>query len=263
MNPQPTWLEWFVIAIPLSILVDLCCFIVLILIYRPNEKTVIHPLRSVDDPISPKEVIVMVICSLTIFLWCFQKSFEHVIGDMGIISIIPIVCFFGTGILAKEDFNNFLWTVIMLAMGGISLGKAVTSSGLLETIAFSVKIHINGISLWFLVILFVALFSLIATLISHTVSALILLPIVNQIASSLDDPRPRVVVLLCAFMASCAMGLPISGFPNMNAISLEDEVGSRYVSTVEMIKSGVICTLLSALIISSFGYFFCIFFLVK
>ncbi len=42
--------------------------------------------------------------------------------------------FFGTGILSKEDFNNFLHTVLFLAMGGIALGKAVTSSGLLESL---------------------------------------------------------------------------------------------------------------------------------
>ena len=47
-----------------------------------------------------------------------------------VVAIIPLVLFFGTGILTKEDFNNFLWTIIILAAGGLSLGKVVSSSGL-------------------------------------------------------------------------------------------------------------------------------------
>ena len=29
----------------------------------------------------------------------------------------------------QDDFNGFLWNVVMLAMGGLALGEAVTSSG--------------------------------------------------------------------------------------------------------------------------------------
>lgn len=32
----------------------------------------------------------------------------------------------------KDDFEQFLWTVVFLAMGGIALGEGVTSSGLLQ-----------------------------------------------------------------------------------------------------------------------------------
>lgn len=42
---------------------------------------------------------------------------------MGIIAIVPLVAFFGFDVLNKDDFNSFLWNVVMLAMGGLSLGK--------------------------------------------------------------------------------------------------------------------------------------------
>ena len=35
---------------------------------------------------------------------------------------------------AQDDFNSFLWNVVMLAMGGSVLGEAVKSSGLLLSI---------------------------------------------------------------------------------------------------------------------------------
>ena len=54
---------------------------------------------------------------------------------MGILAILPLVAFFGFGVLSKDDFNGFLWNVVMLAQGGLALGEAVKSSGLLLSIA--------------------------------------------------------------------------------------------------------------------------------
>lgn len=54
---------------------------------------------------------------------------------MGVLAIVPLVAFFGFGVLSKDDFNGFLWNVVMLAMGGLALGEAVQSSGLLATIS--------------------------------------------------------------------------------------------------------------------------------
>jgi len=61
---------------------------------------------------------------------CFLST-----GEMGVLAIIPLVGFFGFGVLDKDDFNGFLWNVVMLAMGGLALGDAVQSSGLLLTIS--------------------------------------------------------------------------------------------------------------------------------
>lgn len=36
--------------------------------------------------------------------------------------------------------------------------------------------------------------------------------------------------------AAGAMGLPVSGFPNMNAVALEDGTGQTFVSTVDFLK---------------------------
>jgi di/tricarboxylate transporter len=135
---------------------------------------------------------------------------------MGVIAIIPLVLFFGTGILTKEDFNNFLWTIIILAAGGLSLGKAVSSSGLLQTIANAITERISGLSLYGVLVVFAALILVVATFISHTVAALIILPLVQQVGSSMAEPHPNLLVMGSALLCSCAMGLPTSGFPNMS-----------------------------------------------
>jgi phosphate transporter len=148
---------------------------------------------------------------LVIGLWCIEGQIEPLLGDMGVIAILPLVIFFGSGILTKEDFNNFLWTVIVLAMGGIALGKAVSSSGLLSTIAHEIRRHVSGMGLFSVLVIFAALILVVATFISHTVAALIVMPIVAQVGGEMDDPHPRLLIMGAALMCSGAMGLPMSG----------------------------------------------------
>lgn len=144
---------------------------------------------------------------------------------MGVIAILPLVLFFGTGILTKEDFNNFLWTIIILASGGLCLGKAVTSSGLLHTIARSITSSVAGLSLYGVLFVFAALILVVATFISHTVAALILLPLVKEVGIGMNEPHPNLLVMGSALMCSVAMGLPTSGFPNMSKFSFHVRVG--------------------------------------
>jgi phosphate transporter len=135
---------------------------------------------------------------------------------MGVVAIIPMVLFFGTGILTKEDFNNFLWTIIILAAGGLALGKAVNSSGLLRTLAEGITAGVQGLSLYGVMAVFAAMILVIASFISHTVAALIILPLVREVGQRMAEPHPNLLVMSSVLMCSAAMALPTSGFPNMS-----------------------------------------------
>lgn len=193
---------------------------------------------------------------------------------MGVIAIIPILLFFGTGILTKEDFNNFLWTIIILAAGGLALGKAVNSSGLLHTIANGITDRVEGLSLYGVMCAFAALIAVVATFISHTVAALIILPLVAQVGDGMPDPHPNLLVMGSVLMASAAMGLPTSGFPNMSefqapctlsrireadmfvaAIMMEDsQTGQRYLKVRHFLTRGVPSSVIAYVVIITLGY---------
>ncbi|KAI8375606.1 SPX domain-containing protein [Choanephora cucurbitarum] len=255
MNPAPSWAEWFIISIPLCIIGNLIIWLWLLYNYNPEKKTPqIHTIRANSDPITGTQVYVVLVTLLTIVLWCLAHSYEHIFGDMGVIAILPLIAFFGTGLLTKDDFNNFLWNVIMLAMGGIALGKAVESSGLLKTIASQIETLVQGFSAFEVLFVFSCLVLVIATFISHTVAALIVLPIVAEVGSQLADPQPRMLVMGTAFVCSAAMGLPVSGFPNMNAISQENELGKPYLSTKDFLINGVPSSIFAMLCIATIGY---------
>ena len=216
MRPNPSWGIWFFIALPVCILSILLIWLLLLITFRPGRGTTIVPIRPMKDKLNGIQYFIIITTLTTIVLWCTSHQLEGVFGDMGVIAIIPMVLFFGTGILTKEDFNNFLWTIIILAAGGLCLGKAVASSGLLSTIATAITERVSHLSIYGVLVVFASLILVVATFISHTVAALIILPLVQQVGAGMKEPHPNLLVMGSVLMCSAAMGLPTSGFPNMS-----------------------------------------------
>jgi di/tricarboxylate transporter len=219
MQPEPTWLQWFFIVIPVGVVSIVLIWLLLLITFQPGKGTTIAAIRPLKEKFTGVQWFVTIVTFVTIVLWCTSHTLESVFGDMGVVAIIPIVLFFGIGILTKEDFNNFPWTIIILAAGGLSLGKAVRSSGLLHTLAEVISQRVEGMSLYGVLVVFSSLILVIATFISHTVAALIFLPLVYDVGVAMDQPHPNLLVMGGVLMCSAAMGLPTSGFPNMSKFS--------------------------------------------
>ena len=259
------------------------------------------------EPLSMKQYYVVFVSCITVILWCCSTQIENYTGDMGILAMIPFVLFFGFGssfsnkshvgghnhgsggshgsssngnnggnILSKEDLNNFLWGVVLLAMGGLVLGEIVKRSGLLDVIASSIAtfIEYNHLNLWTTSIIFTSLILVCTTFISHTVGAIVILPIAHAVGDKMsmvataaaasasaggDDQHvhyhyAKELVFVCALACSAAMGLPVSGFPNMTAISIEDNLGHRFLTTNDFIKYAIPASIFSWCIIVTLGY---------
>ncbi|KAJ5477461.1 transporter [Penicillium diatomitis] len=255
MYPSISWGTWFFISLPVCIISILLIWVLLLVTFNPGRNATVIPMRPVKDRFTGVQYFISAVTLVTIALWCASHQLEHVFGDMGVIAIIPLVLFFGTGILNKEDFNNFLWTIIILAAGGLCLGKAVTSSGLLHTIASGITARVEHLSLYGVLIVFSVLILVIATFISHTVAALIILPLVRQIGVGMEEPHPNLLVMASALMCSVAMALPTSGFPNMTAIMTEvPQTGQRYLQVRHFLTRGIPASLMSFVVIVTVGY---------
>lgn len=255
IGSTPSWLQWFAIALPIGLLVDLLCWALLLVVYRPGQEVQeIRPLKPNKDPWTATQLYVMFISVLTVGLWCANTKLEHWTGEMGTLAILPMVAFFGTGVLGKDDWNGFLWDVVMLAMGGLALGECVKSSGLLSTIANEIGHFVGGLGLWPVLMIFCALVLVCTTFISHTVGAMIILPIVQSVGEGMPNAHPKLLVMGAALMCSGAMGLPVSGFPNMNAIALDDGTGSTYVTTKDFLKVGLLSSVFAFGVINTLGY---------
>lgn len=256
MTPAPTWGQWFAVAIPVCIISNILIWALLVITFKPGKNVkVTAPIRIVNETFGFTQWFISIVTIITIILWCFSHQLEPYVGEMGVLALFPIVIFFGSKILSSDDFNNFLWTIIALAMGGIALGKAVSTSGLLTTVAHGIEQHvIKGLGVFGVLVVFGFLILIVATFVSHTVAALIILPLISSIGARMDDPHPRLLVMGAAFLCSAAMGLPTSGFPNVTAICMVDEFGRPYLTVGNFISRGVPASILAYLIIVTLGY---------
>ena len=254
MDKPLGWVQWFAITIPVSGTSLLVLWLLLLWSFGTGSGVHIKRIPETDNSFSRAQWFISAVCLGTIVLWCFQNQIQGMVGDMAVTAIIPLVLFFGTGVLTKEDFNNFLWTIVFLAMGGIALGKAVASSGLLKSLDSFVQNEVNGLPLWGILAILVGVGLVVATFISHTIAAVLLVPIAAQMGANLVEPHPRLLIMATTLTSSAAMGLPISGFPNMTAINLEDEVGHHYVSVKTFLRVGIPASVLATIIIATLGY---------
>lgn len=101
MDPPLSWLQWFAISLPVASLSVIAIWAFLHLNYRWESELSIPKMRKNTDQLTWTHYYVLVVTVLTIGLWCGEKSMEGWVGDMGIIAIIPLLAFFGTGILSK------------------------------------------------------------------------------------------------------------------------------------------------------------------
>lgn len=253
MDPNPGWGKWFAVAIPVCFFELI--FIWLLLIFTFNFKGQrLKAVKPIKEKFNLTQWFICFVTIGTIILWCILTKVENVFGEAGIISCIPMVLYFGTGILNTSDLNAYPWNIIILAQGGLALGKAVTSSGLLKTVALSLKDRIETWSIFEVLLIFGLLIIVFATFVSHTVAALIIIPLVKEVGESLPKPRPLVLVMGTSLLASGAMALPTSGFPNVTAVGLVDEKGVRYVKHNTFVSRGIPASIICFISIISVGY---------
>ena len=248
------WGQFFAVALPTGIIATLICWLLLISTFKIN-KTKVERFVPIRTRFTLKQWFIIVITVGTILLWCVESQIESAFGSSGIIAILPICIFFGSGLLTTRDFNSLPWSIVILAMGGTALGTAVSSSGLLATIARALQRRIESDTPMAVLCIFGALMLVVGTFVSHTVSAIIIIPLVQEVGDKLANPKAApTLVFGCALLASAGMGLASSGFPNVTAISMLDKKGNRYLDMGTFMSRGVPCSLVVYVCVITIGY---------
>ncbi|KAF5326950.1 hypothetical protein D9619_005042 [Psilocybe cf. subviscida] len=259
VNPKVDWASWFAVALPVSALSIFLIWLLLLVSYQPSRspdgegEIEIKPIRPTREPFTLKQYWVTFVSLVTIALWCIESKIQEYVGDMGVIALIPVVAFFSTGVLKKDDFEKFMWTIVFLAMGGIALGKGVMSSGLLEILDVIIRDLVEGFQLYTVVLILSPIILIISTFISHTIASVLLVPIAKTVGDNLGG-HANLLIFITALICSAGMGMPVSGFPNQTAATQDDEMGELYLSNVDFLKNGIPASIIATLVVSTLGF---------
>lgn len=244
---------WIAIAMPFGMLCTVLCWLMIVLIERPDDVTSIPVIVYDRNTVIGKRNLAVVGLSLfTIVLFATSSLTENIFGDISIISLCFVAVMFGSGMLSEVDFNSLSWHTLMLVGGGNVLGKAVESSGLLAYLADGITGSLPLGKPW-IALLYILLFcGGIATFVSHTVASIILMPVIARIGVSIQIPE--VAVIGSAFAVSAAMALPFSSFPNVNSLLILDDFQRPYLKVQDFVRTGLPMSLLTILLIATVGF---------
>lgn len=227
-NNAPSFLGWMIIALPPAILLAITLRWIILRLYHSTEESInINKVKKIphyDDsttnfthiPTIPswKKSLVILVFSVTILLW-LTGPFHHI--PTAVVSLFPIVIFTIFGIIETDDIREIRWDVIILIIGGLSLGAGVSKTGLDTWIG--TQFDIAGLNLYLIVSIFALIVILVSNFMSNTAATNIMLPLIVALVSSLGNSIVSYMVISIALCASCAMILPVSTPPNAIAFS--------------------------------------------
>jgi sodium-dependent dicarboxylate transporter 2/3/5 len=148
-----------------------------------------------------QRIIVLVVMITTILFWVTGSI--HGITAAAI-SAIPIVGLTVTGVLTADDMKSLPWDTLFLVAGGLSLGEALKSTGVLDQYVFHLK-TINAPPIIFLLIL-AYLGMIAANVMSGVASCMLLIPLGMAIL-----PNYQTEVAISVGLSVCAtVFLPVS-----------------------------------------------------
>ncbi|MEO1234058.1 MAG: SLC13 family permease [Myxococcota bacterium] len=204
----PSFATWMAMAAPMLIILLALAWILLMRLHPARAEAVSMPEGSGFD-IDRRGVGVLAVALLTIAGWL--TSSLHGLST-GIVALLPVLVFFGLRLLDARDFRQLPWDVLILAGGGLSLGRAAALTGLADAAASLVPVD-EG--LFAVALGFGLVASLMSTFMSNTATANLLIPVALGLPAGLASS----VLCVVAFSCSVSMALPVTTPPNAMAFS--------------------------------------------
>ncbi|MDA0745222.1 MAG: DASS family sodium-coupled anion symporter [bacterium] len=209
-----TFTMWMVIGIPPAILLSGITWFYLLKKYPcKTGRLDLSALRAPGtNSILPlwKRILVMAVFFLTVGLW-MTGPFHGI--PTPVVSFLPISIFAATGVIRVQEIRSLHWDVLLLIAGGLSLGVAVSETGLATWIVG--LLPIGGLGSIALALVLAYLAATLSNVMSNTAAANVLVPIGIAIGATSQAS----IVIPIALGASAAMCLPISTPPNAIAFT--------------------------------------------
>ena len=215
-----TFGDWMMFGIPFVVIMLLIGWVILIKMF-PIDQKALDLAKEMKGKFmtTPKAWVVYITFIVTILLWVIPKQYHGL--DANSVAIIPIAVFSVTGVITAKDLRAMRWDVLWLVAGGFALGVALgetkLANDLINSIPFAEWDSLALIVGSSLICLFMA------TFMSHTATAALLMPIMASVAAgmvaggAMDAPGAIGLLVTIAFASSLGMALPISTPPNAMA----------------------------------------------
>lgn len=259
LNIEIDFSKWMMVGIPVSATLLMLTFLFLTRLLYPSKLGKMVSVTNLLDSelkslgkMGREEKIVASIFGLTAFMWIFKLPVNTLFGKTilndtstamigGILMfVVPVDFRKGYGLMKWEVTKRLPWGILLLFGGGMTLAKAMETTGIINIIADLVSQNPMSSVLVYLLLITSMLF--LTELMSNVALATLYLPLVIAVAHGLEM-NPLLLSIPVAMAASCAFMMPISTPPNAIVFS------SGHIRMSQMIKTGFILNIISVLIL--------------
>jgi sodium-dependent dicarboxylate transporter 2/3/5 len=219
-----TFVQWMLLAVPLVVALLAVTWWRLLRLYPPS--TLVWRLDLPEATLPWRGVWVIIVATFTFMAWV-TEPWHGVPASAA--AVLPVVLFFATGIIAREDVNSLDWDVLILIAGGLALGYTLQATHLDARLAAVVPINASdGVRLALLASATLGF----GTFFSNTAIASMFVPVAVVTAGLSAGMGLTTYALTTAFVASLSMALPMSTPPNAMAY------GSGELTSRDFIRTG-------------------------
>ncbi|MFW7379259.1 MAG: SLC13 family permease [Oligoflexus sp.] len=237
--------EWMAFGLPYVTILLIFAWLLLIFAFKPKQSRMQVNIEGRFEK-NWQAYTVYATFLLTIGLW-LSGDFHGM--NSYVVAMVPVALFSATGIIGKQDLKKISWDVLWLISGGIDLGYGLESTGLTSTLIAAVPLDsIGGIGI---ILFFTIMTLLMASFMSNTATANLMLPLIAAIAVNLESLIAlgglQVTVIVVTLTCSIGMALPISTPPNALAYATGE------LDTKDLMKIGGIVSLFGLLMVYILG----------
>jgi sodium-dependent dicarboxylate transporter 2/3/5 len=258
------FLEWMLLALPLSILLLALCWVYLTRFavkLKADDFTggveEIKRQREALGPIHRDEKKVGIVFLLTAVAW-ISRSFllspilpaidDTIIALSAGIALFVIRGSKGEGaILSWDDSKRIPWGILILFGGGLAIAQGFKDTGLAQWFAEQL-ITLEFLPLIVMTLVLVAAINFLTEITSNLATTAMILPVLAPLAAAMGV-HPYIFMIGATLAASCAFMLPVATPPNAVVF------GSGYVSMKDMIRAGLGLNLISILLITVWVFY--------
>ncbi|MEZ0324362.1 MAG: DASS family sodium-coupled anion symporter [Fimbriimonas sp.] len=264
-----SFVQWMTFGMPITFFTMLISWGLLWFLYKrdapetaPAGAAAREELRELGS-MRASERVVLIAAVVAMILWVLPDSFELVLGKKheltswlqahltaagaaiiaaSLLFILPAKDREANRALTWREGTRIDWGTILLFGGGIALGQAMFKSGLAKELGQLAATASGANTLWTITALSIVAAIVLSELASNTAAATTLVPVAIGLAQG-ANVSPIAPALGAAIGASFGFMLPVSTAPNAIVYS------SGLVPSKEMLKSGILLDVLSAVVI--------------
>jgi len=268
--------DWFIYAIPVTILLFIVTWILLYLMYKPKEsweKVQLNDFKEEYKALGKaktEEKIVLILFTILAFLWIFRLGFNiqsfaipgwsrlfktpSFINDGTVAIFIALLLFIipskskkGERLMNWETANKIPWNIVLLFGGGFALAQGFVDSGL--SVWFGEQLAgLADVKPIVLTLANVSMMSLLTELTSNVATTEMILPILAGLSTAIEI-NPLLLMIPATLASSLAFMLPVATPPN--AIIF----GTNRIKIKDMVKTGILLNVTGIIIATLVMYF--------